>query len=1086
MALVLVLPLAVSAGGNTVKVGYYENEVFQEGAWEGAAKTGYAYEYYRKLSEYTGWKYEYVYGKYADLYKMLLEGRIDFLAGLAWKEERRNLIGYPDAPMGKETYNLVKHHSDNSINADLTTLEGKTIGVLDSALADALRKFLAEKHVTAKIRLYKDYTALFADFDAGKLDVLAAEGSGAYGRYNTEELTSFGSADYFLCVSIKRPDLLKELNAAQSALALGDPNFLNRLNLKYYPKTISARVLSSVEKQWLATHRTLRVGFFENYMPYSGKDTNGQVTGIVKDIFPELLASLGVSGLRVTYSGYLSYDATISDIAAGRIDVAFPVGGSSSSPRESGLYRSVPVTSTSTELVYKGAYTEKTMALFAINKDNRMQYNFIVKLFPKSKVTLLPSIDACLDAVLSGDASCTTLNGLRANYILKDRRYKSLSLHQLGRNDDRFFGVGAGNEGLLRLLNRGLNVLGSDYAQNKSHHYMYALASYRLVDVFLDHLGLFGSLLTAVAAVIIALLVRDRRRTRLRMAEKEAASARLAETNRKLMEHTETIEKQRLQEFELREQLEKKQDELEDALQMTQAANRAKTTFLSNMSHDIRTPMNAIIGFTRLAENHIDDTERVRDCLATIKQSSEHLLLLINDVLDMSRIESGRIVLNEKEESLADILHGVQDIVLAEVRAKRQSFFVDVADVRDELIFCDRLYLNRVLLNLISNAIKYTPQGGTISVRIREVPGAKAGCGSFEFRVKDNGIGMSEEFLTTIFDPFTREENSTVSGIQGTGLGMTITKNIVETMGGKIAVATKKGEGTEFVVSLEFRLPEEASSDPVIPELKGARGLVVSGDGNGGRRIAGMLRELGLRSEWSSSCKDAAASTQEALRQGDPFKVIIADSRAEDADGMETARTLRFLAGEEAAIFVLNAYDSGNVRKAAREAGVTGFIPQTLFLSDLKKALLAFCGKTSSGQAEEEKLAFSLKGKKILMVDDSKLNLKIGVLLLQEQGMIVDTASNGQLAVEKIREKGVDAYDFILMDVQMPVMGGYEATGILRKLPGGEKLKIIAFSANAFEEDREKSLKAGMDGHITKPLKMEDLIKEFAGVSIFS
>ena len=1082
LAVAFVLPPAVSAGGKTVKVGYYENEVFQEGAWEGAAKTGYAYEYYRKLSEYTGWKYEYVYGKYADLYKMLLEGRIDFLAGLAWKEERRNLIGYPDAPMGKETYNLVKHHSDNSINADLTTLEGKTIGVLDSALADALRKFLAEKHVTAKIRLYKDYTALFADFDAGKLDVLAAEGSGAYGRYNTEELTSFGSADYFLCVSIKRPDLLKELNAAQSALALGDPNFLNRLNLKYYPKTISARALSAVEKRWLATHRTLRVGFFENYMPYSGKDKNGQVTGIVKDIIPELLASLGVSGLRVTYSGYSSYDSMIADIASGRIDVAFPVGGGSHSSRDSALFRSVPVTSTSTELVYKGAYTEKTMALFAINKDNRMQYNFIVKLFPKSKVMLLPSIDACLDAVLSGEVSCTTLNGLRANYILKDRRYRSLSLHQLGKNDDRFFGVGTDSEGLLRLLNRGLNVLGSDYAQNKSHHYMYALASYRLGDVFLDHMGLFGSLVIAVAAVIIALLARDIRRTRLRMAEKEAAGARLSETNRKLMEHAETIEKQRQQEFELREQLEKKQNELEDALQMTQAANRAKTAFLSNMSHDIRTPMNAIIGFTRLAENHIDDTERVRDCLATIKQSSEHLLLLINDVLDMSRIESGRIVLNEKLESLADILHGIQDIVLADVRTKQQNFLIDVPDVRDELIFCDKLYLNRVLLNLISNAIKYTPQGGTIRLRIKQTPSAKPGYGDFEFRVKDNGIGMSEEFVATIFEPFTREENSTVTDIQGTGLGMTITKNIVETMGGRITVATKKGEGTEFIVSLAFRLPVGASSDPVIAGLNGARALAVSGNADAGMRISGMLGKLGMRGEWRSSCKDAVSCAENALRQGEPFKVFTVDSRTEDFDGMETVRSLRKLAGKEAAIFILNAYDRSDFKKEAKEEGVT-FIPDVFFPSDLKKALLPFCGKTTSGQGEVEKHSFSLKGKKILMVDDSKLNLKIGVLLLQEQGMIVDTASNGQLAVERIREKGVDAYDFILMDVQMPVMGGYEATGVLRKLPGGEKLKIIAFSANAFEEDKEKSLKAGMNGHITKPLKLEELIDELARIT---
>ena len=340
---------------------------------------------------------------------------------------------------------------------------------------------------------------------------------------------------------------------------------------------------STAEKQWLESHNTLRVGFFENYMPYSGKDKNGHVTGIVKDIVPEILASLRITSLKVTYSGYESYDAMVADILAGKIDVAFPVGRGSSYVKENELSRTIAVASTSTVLVYKGAYTEKTMAQFAINKDNRMQYNFIVKLFPDSKVTLLPSIDACLDAVVSGKASCTTLNGLRANYVLKSRRYKDLSLHQLGRNDDRFFGVGIGNDGLLQLLNRGLDAVGSDYAQNKSQHYKYALASYRLVDVFLDHLGLFVTLITVIAAVIIALLMRDIRRTRLRMAEKEAISARMAETNRKLMEHAETIEKQRQQESELREQLEKKQKELEAALQTAQTAYNEKTTVLKEL-----------------------------------------------------------------------------------------------------------------------------------------------------------------------------------------------------------------------------------------------------------------------------------------------------------------------------------------------------------------------------------------------------------------------------------------------------------------------------------------------------------------------
>ena len=605
MIVSLALPLAVSAGERgIVKVGYYENEVFQEGARKGATKTGYAYEYYRKLSGYTGWKYEYVYGEYAELYQMLIDGKIDLLAGLAWKKERQGAIGYPKAPMGKETYHLVKHRDDSGITSDPKTLEGKNIGVLDSALADVLNKYLAKQHVAAKVTKYRDYTTLLVAFDSGKIDVLAAEGNGTYGRDNAEVIASFGTSSYFLCVSARRPDLLSQLDKAQAELAADEPNFLHLLNMKYYSKSISARALSPAEKQWVGSHDTLRVGFFENYMPYSGKNKNGKATGIVKDIIPDILASLGIANLKVAYTGYASYDALIADVEAGKIDVAFPVGGGTSVVRGSGLSRSVPVTSTSTVLVYKGAFTKSTTAHFAINKDNRMQYNFIVKIFPYSKVTRLPSIDACLDAVVSGDVSCTTLNGLRANYILKNRKYKDLSLHQLGRNDDRYFGVGAGNEGLLKLLNRGLDVLGSDYAQTKSHRYMYALSAYRLEDVLLDYLWLFGSFLVAIAAVIIVLLARDIRRTRLRMVEKEAAGTRLAEANRKLVEHAETIEKQNRQEYELREQLEKKQKELEEALQQAQAAYNEKTTVLTDLE--------GASELARLASFHYDFSTRIR------------------------------------------------------------------------------------------------------------------------------------------------------------------------------------------------------------------------------------------------------------------------------------------------------------------------------------------------------------------------------------------------------------------------------------------------------------------------------------------
>jgi CheY-like chemotaxis protein/two-component sensor histidine kinase len=488
--------------------------------------------------------------------------------------------------------------------------------------------------------------------------------------------------------------------------------------------------------------------------------------------------------------------------------------------------------------------------------------------------------------------------------------------------------------------------------------------------------------------------------------------------------------------------------------------------------------MNAIIGFTGLAASHINDTKHVQDYLSIISRSSEHLLSLINDVLDMSRIESGKMTLNEKVESLADILHVLRDIVLADIQAKQHNFFIDMVDVQNELIYCDKMRLNRILLNLITNAIKYTHPGGKISLRIEQKSAATPDYGTYVFRVKDNGIGMSEEFVKTIFEPFTREENSTISGIQGTGLGMAITKNIVEMMGGRITVTSKKGEGTEFVVWVDFKLAEGKASDLTIAELKGLRSLVVDDNVNVCKSVADMLQKIGMCSEWCVSGKEAVIQAEESIRDGDLFKVFVIDWLMPDMNGIETARRIRKVVGEDAFIIMMTAYDWADIENEAKEAGVTGFISKPFFPLELQKVLLQFLGKADVEQASKKEQTFSLKGKKVLMVDDNVLNLKIAMLQFQQQGMVVDTALNGKIAVDKIRENGIDAYDFVLMDVQMPVMDGYEATSVIRKLPNGDKLKIIAYSANAFEEDREKSLKAGMDGHIAKPLKISELLNE--------
>ena len=510
---------------------------------------------------------------------------------------------------------------------------------------------------------------------------------------------------------------------------------------------------------------------------------------------------------------------------------------------------------------------------------------------------------------------------------------------------------------------------------------------------------------------------------------------------------------------------------------MAQAASRAKTAFLNNMSHDIRTPMNAIIGFSGLAASHIDNKEQVLNYLQKIGQSSDHLLSLINEVLDMSRIESGKMNLNEKPESLAEILHTLRDIIHADINAKQIDLFIDTVDVTNERVICDKLRLNQVLLNITSNAIKFTRPCGTIAIRIMQKAVLPSGYGSYEFHIKDNGIGMSEEYVKTIFEPFTRESTSTISGIQGTGLGMAITKNIVDMMGGKIDVITKKNEGTEFILTLDFKLADSVSPMPhKIPQLEGLRGLVVDDDSNTCLSVSRMLRDAGMRSEWCMSGKEALLRTAEAMQIGDLYQVYIIDWIMPDMNGVETTRRIRKAVGDSVPIIILSAYDWSDIEDEAREAGVSGFVSKPMFPSDLQKVLAQFyCADEQDTADDSNQCEFA--GHKVLLVEDNELNREIAQALLEENGFDVDTASDGTFAVEMMRVSPNNKYDLILMDVQMPLMNGYDATKAIRALGNDycAKSPIVAMTANAFAEDRQAALDAGMNDHIAKPIKVDVL-----------
>ncbi len=530
-------------------------------------------------------------------------------------------------------------------------------------------------------------------------------------------------------------------------------------------------------------------------------------------------------------------------------------------------------------------------------------------------------------------------------------------------------------------------------------------------------------------------------------------------------------------EKQMKQQLERQKIDLEDVLAAAQHANKAKTTFLNNMSHDIRTPMNAIIGFTSLAAAHIDNREQVQDYLSKITTSSNHLLSLINDVLDMSRIESGKVKIEEKETYLPEVMHDLKTIVQADITSRQLEFYIDTADVVNEHILCDKLRLNQVLLNLLSNAMKFTKPGGMVSVRILQKGNAPDGFASYEFQVKDTGMGMSKEFLEHVFEPFEREKTSTVSGIQGTGLGMAITKNIVDMMGGVITVVSEEGKGSTFTVDLQFRVCSGPVRQDEIPELKGFRALVADDDFNTCSSVTKMLSTIGMRPDWTTSGKEAVLRTKLAREQNDSYRAYIIDWLMSDMNGIEVVRRIRGMIGDEAPIIILTAYDWSDIEEEARKAGVTAFCSKPIFMSELREILES--PFAIQGMSSEDQRVLSFEGRKILLVEDNELNQEIAVEILQETGFIMDVADDGAVAVEKIKESEPGRYDLILMDIQMPILNGYEATKQIRALnkPGVSDIPIIAMTANAFDEDKKAAFAAGMNGHIAKPIDIPKLME---------
>ena len=1049
-----VLPVkaaAETASAKVVRVGSFEdtfNYVNEKGA-----RKGYGYELLETLSGYTGWQFEYVTCDWSDCFEKLKNGEIDIIGGISYTEDRTQEMLFSDEPMGVEKYYLYADLSRADISAsDFKTLNGKKIGVLmgtepEVMLAEWEEKYgLKTEHVN--ISNNEDVKQKLANHE---IDCFVSLEESFWAERGISTITRVGESGIYYAINKKRPDIKEELDDAMRALDEAVPFYTADLYKRYFSMDYTP-ILTGEEKAWLRKHGAIRMGFLASDSGVSTFDpATGEFTGVITDYIQFAADCLGNQELEFQLVGYDSKEAELDALKSGEIDMIFHCD---QNPNLAEEYHFACTNTTWTSnlmaVTNKQHFNENNVNRIAVPQNKLSLKKYLAFYYPQWEIVDCDTQEDAARLVKDGQADCFVTGISSENKYSKKYSFYSVPLVNPVRS---CFAVNSGNRSLLSILNKTIkampvNMLAGALAMYKSSARKVTLSDF-IKDNFFKVM-LISSIAVAVVLLTILMLLQKARKA-------EAAARKAASDTQEL------------------------NAKLQVAVEKAESANRAKSTFLSNMSHDIRTPMNAIIGFTTLALSNIDDTDRVKDYLGKTLASSNHLLSLINDVLDMSRIESGKIHLEEVEVNLSDVLHDLKTIVSGQIYAKQLELYMDAMDVTDEDVYCDKTRLNQILLNLLSNAIKFTPAGGTVSVRVRQLAGKVRGCGQYEFRIKDNGIGMSQEFAQKIFEPFERERTSTVSGIQGTGLGMAITKNIVDMMGGTIEVQTAQGKGTEFTVCVPMRAQTEQRPVEKITELEGLKALVVDDDFNTCDSVTKMLVKVGMRAEWTLSGKEAVLRARQSIEMSDVYHAYIIDWRLPDMNGIEVTRQIRSL-HDDTPIIILTAYDWSDIEVEAKAAGVTAFCSKPMFMSDLRETLMSALGQKPADAVQRllpEKNA-DFKGKHILLVEDNELNREIAQEILREYGFLVDSAENGAVAVEKVSTAAPGSYDLVLMDVQMPIMDGYTATRKIRALddPARAKLPILAMTANAFDEDRRNALESGMNGFLSKPIVIGDLVQE--------
>ena len=901
-----------------VRVGWYESPMFQEGYGEGLTKSGYCYDYLQKVADYTSWQYQYVYGEWPELFRMLQNGEIDFLAGVSATEERKQNMLFADYPMGIDQYYIFKRSGDMSINpTDISTLKGKKIGgMVNNRTTFFTQKWLEDNHIAHRMVYFQSFSEMEQAFISGEIDILAQTINNVLKMKNVEIVAKVGEEPFYLAVKKNGKELLNQLNYSVNTMLSVNPYILQSLQYANYGSNLTIKTMTKAEKDWLANKDSLRVGYMDSYLPYCAKDEQGNATGVVKDVLGKILEALEIKDqLRVKYAAFTDYQAMLAALKAGKVDVIFPVDGDLWELEQQKLDATSSVVDSYGVLFYKGDYGK--LKKLAVNKNNVLQIDYCQRNLHQYELVGYNSILECLDGVVRGEADGTIMDSLRMELVTRNPKYNDLSYVQLSQNVTKGFGVHENNSTLLLLLNRGLRIVGPSYGMDCSHKYVDGLYKYGATDFLRDNILLVALLFLLIVGTIIGLLVYNLRSTKKNAEEINALNANLQEAKNK-----------------------------------AEAANEAKTIFLNNMSHDIRTPMNAIVGFTTLLEKNLGNTELSKGYLAKIKSSSDYLLDLINNILDLARVESGKVELEEVPWDVGDFDTNIGSFIETQTKEK-QLQFTKTAKVKHKHIYCDSTKLLEIFINILSNAVKYTPAGGTITMETTELPCSKEGYCCLETKISDTGIGISEEFLPHIFDDFSREKNSTESKILGTGLGMAITKKYADLMGANLRVTSELGKGSCFTITIMHRICQEEQLKAKMKALteqdfdfSGKRVLLAEDNELNAEIALAILEEAGLEVEHVENGQLALDKIK--AQPAGYYDLVLMDIQMPVMDGYTASRAIRNL--EEAAkanvpILAMTANAFKEDVELAEKAGMNGHLAKPIDVDKLMAALRSILQK---------------------------------------------------------------------------------------------------------------------------------------------